>query len=59
MINRERMALNDDDAEASEVATLRGLLNQPETLHASVLEPLDRTDDTLDAALAHFAARHE
>jgi hypothetical protein len=49
-----RAALNYEPAGEAEEAELRTLLKALEKLHAVTLAQLDRTDATLEAALAHF-----
>lgn len=50
-----RAALAYEPDEAADEAELRALLACFEEVHAATLAQLDRTDQALDAALAHFA----
>lgn len=50
-----RAVLHYEPAENDVEAELRGLLDGFNELHTKTLAQLDRTDEALDAALAHFA----
>ena len=50
-----RAALAYEPDEAADEAELRALLASFEQVHANTLRQLDRTDQALAAALAHFA----